>query len=267
MRPRCDGWTRPLPRRSRRPASCSCSSARIDGEFRITSHGRAMASFGVHPRLAHMMLRGHELGFGATACVVAALLDERDPMRHGATAPDADFRRRVAIIEGRRAVGERRSGHGATRTRTRIAPGVRRFASHRARVVDDGECGRALALAFPDRVAQRRSGTEERYVLRNGLGAVLAEGSSLTGSAFLAVAELGGQRPDARVQLAAAIDAEGSSRSCSATTSSMKRSWNGAPRNARSLRCIVSDSAPSCFASRRCAMPSRWPWPRRYCRR
>jgi ATP-dependent helicase HrpB len=60
-------------------------------------------------------------------------------------------------------------------------------------------------LAFPDRVAQRRAGTEERYVLRNGLGAVLPEGSSLSGSAYLAVAELGGQRPDARVQLAASI--------------------------------------------------------------
>ena len=36
-------------------------------------------------------------------------------------------------------------------------------------------------------------------------GAVLPEGSSLTGSPFLAIAELGGQRPDARVQLAAAI--------------------------------------------------------------
>ena len=73
----------------------------IDGEHRITSHGRAMASFGVHPRLAHMMLRGHALGFGATACVIAALLDERDPMRHGAAAPDADIRYRMAIIEGR----------------------------------------------------------------------------------------------------------------------------------------------------------------------
>ena len=176
----------------------------IDGDHRITSHGRAMASFGVHPRLAHMMLRGHELGFGATACVVAALLDERDPMRHGTVAPDADIRHRVAIVEGRerwegvdrdtvQRVREHARGWRAT---LRVPPRA---------IVEDGECGRALVLAFPDRVAQRRSGTEERYVLRNGLGAVLPDGSSLTGSAYLAVAELGGQRPDARVQLAAAI--------------------------------------------------------------
>ena len=176
----------------------------IDREHRITSHGRAMSSFGVHPRLAHMMLRGNVLGFGATACVVAALLDERDPMRHGALAPDADIRRRVAIVEGRErwesvdrdTVHRVREHARAWRATLRVPSGAS---------IDDGECGRALALAFPDRVAQRRAGTEERYVLRNGLGAVLAEGSSLTGSAFLAIAELGGQRPDARVQLAAAI--------------------------------------------------------------
>jgi ATP-dependent helicase HrpB len=176
----------------------------IDGEHRITSHGRAMASFGVHPRLAHMMLRGHELGFGATACVIAALLDERDPMRHGSAGPrrrhpaSSRDRRGTRTVEGvdRDTVQRVREHARGWRATLRVPPRA---------IVEDGECGRALVLAFPDRVAQRRSGTEERYLLRNGLGAVLPEGSSLTGSAYLAVAELGGQRPDARVQLAAAI--------------------------------------------------------------
>lgn len=176
----------------------------IDGEHRITPHGRAMASFGVHPRLAHMMLRGHELGLGATACVVAALLDERDLLRHGTVPPDADIRHRVAIVEGRerwdsvdRDTMQRVREHArAWRTMLRVPSSA---------TVEDDESGRALMLAFPDRVAQRRPGSEERYVLRNGLGAVLPEGSSLSGSAYLAVAELGGQRPDARVQLAATI--------------------------------------------------------------
>jgi ATP-dependent helicase HrpB len=176
----------------------------IDGEFRITSHGQAMASFGVHPRLAHMMLRGHALGFGATACVIAALLDERDPMRHGPAAPDADIRYRTAIIEGReRSASVDRDTVHRVRELARSWRATLRVPSHAS--VDDDECGRALALAFPDRVAQRRSGAGERYVLRNGLGAVLPEGSSLTGSEFLVIAELGGQRPDGRAHLAAAI--------------------------------------------------------------
>ena len=171
---------------------------------RITPHGRAMASFGVHPRLAHMMLRGHELGFGSTACLVAALLDERDLMRHGPVAPDADIRHRVAVADGREsAANVDRDTVRRVREQARTWRTTLRVPSHAT--VDENECGRALALAFPDRVAQRRPGAGERYVLRNGLGAVLPEGSALTGSSYLAVAELGGQRPDARVHLAASL--------------------------------------------------------------
>jgi ATP-dependent helicase HrpB len=174
----------------------------LDAGMRITRHGRAMASLGIHPRLAHMMLRGHELGFGATACTLAALLDERDPMRRGDLVPDADMRHRLTMVEehdrssqaDREIVRRVREQARAWRAALRISA---------QETVNEGACGRALALAFPDRVAQRRAGAEERFVLRNGLGAVLPEGSALTGEAYLAVAELGGQRLHARIMLAA----------------------------------------------------------------
>lgn len=176
----------------------------LDAANRITPHGRAIASLGVHPRLAHMMLRGHELGFGATACVVAALLDERDPMRGNATAPDPDLRHRVAIAEGDEHVSN--VNRETVRRVRELARGWRAMLRvPREARADEHECGRALALAFPDRVARRRAGADERYVLRNGLGAVLPEGSSLTGAAFLVIAEMGNQRPDAHIHLAAAL--------------------------------------------------------------
>ena len=176
----------------------------LDTRLRITPHGRAMASLGVHPRLAHMMLRGHDLGFGATACVLAALLDERDPMRRGDLAPDPDMRHRLALVEG-----HERSPNVDRETIRRVREQARtwRAALHVSPedTVVEAECGRALALAFPDRVAQRRAGAQERFVLRNGMGAVLAEGAALTGETYLAVAELGGQRPHARIMLAAPL--------------------------------------------------------------
>jgi ATP-dependent helicase HrpB len=176
----------------------------LDAAHRITPHGRALASFGVHPRLAHMMLRGHELGFGATACLVAALLDERDPMRGNVIAPDPDVRHRVAIAEGHEHVSN--VDRETVRRVRELARGWRAMLRvPREARADEHECGRALALAFPDRVARRRAGADERYVLRNGLGAVLPEGSSLTAAAFLAIAELGSQRPDAHIHLAAAL--------------------------------------------------------------
>jgi ATP-dependent helicase HrpB len=176
----------------------------LDTDHRLTRHGRAIASFGVHPRIAHMLLRARELGFGATACVVAALLDERDVMRHGSLNPDPDFRHRVMIVEGRESSSTvDRDGVRRVRERARVLRAMLRVPAHSS--VDEHQCGRALALAFPDRVARRRAGPGERYLLRNGLGAALPDGSSLTGAPFLAVAELGSQRPDARIQLAASL--------------------------------------------------------------
>ncbi|MGH6996434.1 MAG: helicase-related protein, partial [Stellaceae bacterium] len=50
----------------------------LDAGNTITAHGKAMAGLGLHPRLAHMVLRGKERGSGATAGAIAALLMERD---------------------------------------------------------------------------------------------------------------------------------------------------------------------------------------------
>src|SRR5690606_22304446 len=57
----------------------------------ITAHGRAMASAGVHPRLAHLLLRAREEGVHTAdlACDVAALLEERELFRgDGMDDPD-----------------------------------------------------------------------------------------------------------------------------------------------------------------------------------
>ena len=44
-------------------------------------HGRSMATLPVHPRLAHLLLRGAAIGFTVTeAALLASLLSERDPL-------------------------------------------------------------------------------------------------------------------------------------------------------------------------------------------
>ncbi|MBV8393517.1 MAG: ATP-dependent helicase HrpB, partial [Alphaproteobacteria bacterium] len=66
----------------------------LDGAGRVTAHGRAMARFGVHPRLAHMMLAGHARGAGRLAAALAAILSERDLVKARPGARDADLRLR-----------------------------------------------------------------------------------------------------------------------------------------------------------------------------
>jgi ATP-dependent helicase HrpB len=65
-----------------------------------------------------------------------------------------------------------------------------------------------MALAYPDRVGQRRSGARARFVLRNGRGAELTGAQSLSEAPYVVAAELDDQRPESRVFLAAPISIE-----------------------------------------------------------
>ncbi|MFD1178547.1 ATP-dependent helicase C-terminal domain-containing protein, partial [Paenibacillus puldeungensis] len=69
----------------------------LDEAGRITAHGRQMAALGLHPRLAHMLLRSRELGLGALGCRLAALLEERDLLK-GAAGRDSDLRPRLSLV-------------------------------------------------------------------------------------------------------------------------------------------------------------------------
>jgi ATP-dependent helicase HrpB len=179
----------------------------LDSEGRLTPHGRAMAAFGLHPRLAHMLIRARDLGRGATASLVAALLEERDVLRRDGAHREADLRVRVALMAG----GDRMEHHSVDRDAVRrVREQARAWRAQLAmpanEVLDEDAAGWLLALAYPDRIAQRRSGAGERFLLRNGLGATLDDSGALTGSAYLTVADVDGRLPHARIYLAAPVD-------------------------------------------------------------
>ncbi|HEX4387466.1 MAG TPA: ATP-dependent helicase HrpB, partial [Steroidobacteraceae bacterium] len=69
----------------------------LDADGRISPHGREMARLAVHPRLAHMLLRGRPLGLLRQASELAALLSERDLLR-GEAARDTDLRTRLELL-------------------------------------------------------------------------------------------------------------------------------------------------------------------------
>ncbi len=69
----------------------------IDSTDAITPHGRAMVKLGQHPRLAHLVLKGREMGQGRVAALLAATLSERDFLRLPPGQRDADLRHRVDI--------------------------------------------------------------------------------------------------------------------------------------------------------------------------
>src|SRR5690606_33450945 len=72
----------------------------LDAEGRITPHGRRMAELGTHPRLAHLLLRGQAAGMAEAAARLAALLEERDPLRAEPGSGDADIQLRLDLLAG-----------------------------------------------------------------------------------------------------------------------------------------------------------------------
>lgn len=188
----------------------------LDGERRITDHGAAMLALGTHPRLAHMMIHSLDLGLADDACLLAALLSERDIFR-GEARWDRDIQKRVELLQGKSksAAADRdavqRIRQQAKTWRKQLE---RRQPDTTAAAVDQFDrTGVLLGLAYPDRIAKSRRDRERRFLLSNGRGAHFSHDDELALADFLVVAELDGRGRDARIQLAARIS-ESALRDC-----------------------------------------------------
>ena len=218
----------------------------LDEEGRITTHGGELLKLPLHPRLAHMVVRGKALGWGALACELAALLSEKDPLRLAPGETQADVHLRLQLMH--RNDGESR---GRTRLLHAAAADLRSIIGVGPKDREAGDEGVLLALAYPDRIAQRRTGEVSRYLLANGRGALLMEGDGLGKSPWLAVAQLDGEAREARVFLAARLSREDIERHFAAQITAQESvSWdeaNGAvlARRQRRLGALVLDDAPA----------------------
>ena len=165
---------------------------------RVTAHGRLMHALGTHPRLAHLLLEGARLSFAGLACDLAALLEERDPLPRDA---GADATLRLELLNSERGGAWQRIRQLSSAYRSRlgdVAP---------PRAVAPSDVGRLIALAYPERVAQRRSPSRERYKLSGGRGVTLPAGDGLSSEDYLAVAHLdAGSGDEGRIHLAAPLD-------------------------------------------------------------
>ncbi len=187
----------------------------LDATGRITPHGKRMAEFPLHPRLSHMLLRAVPMHCAGLACDLAALLGERDPLRGPSSAKHVDFRSRVDLLRGERdqldgptadrGVLHRVKQSAALWKRQLIQPADRSPAD-----CDTGleQVGPLLALAYPDRIAQRQPGTEARYLLTNGRGALFIHPDPLASEPYLVIADLDAGSQWARIDLAAPISRE-----------------------------------------------------------
>ncbi len=180
----------------------------LDGDERITAHGREMHRLGTHPRLAHLLLCAQAAGAASTGCALAALLGERDILRTRPNERDADLRTRLELI-ARQAdgVGHPDADRHALRQVQRSAENLARQLGLRGKpaAIDVHEAGWLLASAYPDRIGRARTPGSGHYQLSNGRGAFFAEPQSLASSEFLVIPELDAGQREARIFAAAPL--------------------------------------------------------------
>lgn len=177
-----------------------------------TPHGRQLATLGLPPRLGHLVVRGQELGHGAAAASLAALLAERDLLRWAAptdTRPaPPDLRLRLEALQSGRPPLPGLALHHATLQRVRdvarnLTGRLGKPANSPTHQSTHPPVGLLTALAYPDRLAQRE--THDRLRLVTGQRVSLNTTDVDPQATFFAVAHLAGTASAPRATLAAPL--------------------------------------------------------------
>jgi ATP-dependent helicase HrpB len=173
----------------------------LDSTGGITAEGKAMAALPLHPRLAHLVHRGHALGYGVLACDMAAVLADRDIL---IGARDPDLRLRLEVLSGReRGAKISHAGLARVKAAARQIRGLVGIKETGSGAWSAENAGLLLALAYPDRIGQNRGGG--RYRLSGGGGAFVDASDALAAQDFVAIGDLDGAARDARIYLAASV--------------------------------------------------------------
>jgi ATP-dependent helicase HrpB len=174
----------------------------VNSDGAITDHGRRMSELPVHPRLSHMILVACDLGWGAIACDLAALLEDREIL-DAKGEKDIDIATRLEALQ---------TGRGADRNvRERVlreSQRLREISGVATAEPSRPEPGVLLALAYPERIAKQRKQGSGQFLMAGGTGATVPAWSPLARQEFLAVAEVDGSGTDVRVFLAARLPIE-----------------------------------------------------------
>jgi ATP-dependent helicase HrpB len=192
--------------------ACGAVYLNRQGQHQLTPQGVRLAQMPLHPRLAHMLLVGCDIHAMETACLLAALLSERNPVAE----QGSDISHSLSILMGETPCPSELQGWFK-----RVWEQARRFAKlglaaevhkpGRAAIgIDAGNVVAVLlASAYPDRIAQLRAGGDGcSYLLSNGRSAQLRPDDSLVGQPWLAVAEIGGHQNESsdRIYSASRLD-------------------------------------------------------------
>jgi ATP-dependent helicase HrpB len=162
----------------------------LDGEGRLTVHGKAVARLPLPPRLAQLVLAGAKSGVASMAARIAVLLSER-----GLGGVSTDVEDRLGAFARDRSARAQQAQGLATR-----------WARLAGRQGGGGaSVGALLLAAYPERAARRR-GKPGEFRLTTGRAVFVEPTDALARVDWIVAADLGGGTARDRVLLAARIE-------------------------------------------------------------
>ncbi|MDD2558516.1 MAG: ATP-dependent helicase HrpB [Desulfuromonas sp.] len=193
----------------------------LDREWRLTPVGRKMVALPLHPRLARMVVAAVDPSEQELACRMATILDAPHLFRHGEGTGAEGYNSgdlfdlleqwRPPLVSTPAAQDGRSPWWQANRNlemlRQRL--GITAKTAFALNSAAAAQISSLLLYAYPDRIAQRREGSRERYLLRSGKGACLAPRTRVVAAEWLVVPELEyAQGAEALIRMGFAMELE-----------------------------------------------------------
>ncbi|MEM7139917.1 MAG: ATP-dependent helicase HrpB [Actinomycetota bacterium] len=180
----------------------------LDPDGAVTEQGLWMARVPAHPRLARMVVDPRDPWL---ACLLTALLEDRDVLRGRPSDLPADLEERLALVLDPSRHHPSADGRALRQVRDR-ADDLARRQGIATRPIDaehlaPNALGSVLALGFPDRIARPKTGVRGRVQLIDGRSAKIDRHDPLADARGLVAVDLGGRPKEPVINRAARLEA------------------------------------------------------------
>ena len=183
----------------------------LDNSFNITAFGRDSIKLGLHPRFSYMILKASELGYGYEACLLSAMLSQKDILKN--SYKNSDIKDRFihlwekdfnsSYINSHRAKDVLKEAEFFYTKLKSIKKIAKKNSSLNSEIISI-----LLLFAYPDRLAKQRVKDDTKYKLSNSKGAILDIEDTLFNELFLVVANLNANNKDSYIHLCCSITLE-----------------------------------------------------------
>jgi ATP-dependent helicase HrpB len=157
-----------------------------------------------------MLIHGQKQGFSKLACWLAAVLNNRDPLKGEAGRQNTDIEERLhlLVLFERNEAGTVRAKGGDPAVCRHILREAGQYQKLLGKTSKDSmqlsKAGNLLASAYPDRIAHKKPG-KGQHLLASGRGAILPVGDNLGQAELLVAAKLDAGKKQGRIFLAASM--------------------------------------------------------------